>query len=128
MSNPLSFPANAPANMQRASTATKTDAKIDKAATDFESLLLTNWLQSAEQSFGTVPGQESDEDPGKEQFQGFAMQSLGASLTKAGGIGLASTISAQLHKASASVEPQKGSQTQDSPPEAAPKQLSQFRG
>jgi len=77
------------------------NAKIEKSAKDFESILLGNWLQQAEQSFASLPGgdEEGDADSAKEQFQGFAMQSLGNSMTAAGGIGIAKVISAQLHKA-----------------------------
>jgi Rod binding domain-containing protein len=76
------------------------NAKIEKSAKDFESLLLGSWLQQAEQSFGSLPGGDDDEDadPGKDQFQGIAMQSLGSAMTAAGGIGIAKMISKQLHK------------------------------
>jgi Rod binding domain-containing protein len=85
---------------QAASEATE-NSKIEKSAKDFESILLGSWLQQAEQSFGSVPGGDGDddEDSGKEQFQGFAMQSLGTSMTASGGIGIAKMISKQLHKA-----------------------------
>jgi Rod binding domain-containing protein len=86
----------------RKATSTRAEnAKIEKSAKDFESILLGSWLQQAESSFGSVPGGdgEDDEDPGKEQFQGMAMQSLGASMTASGGIGIAKMISKQLHKA-----------------------------
>ena len=75
--------------------------KIEKSAKDFESILLGSWLQQAEQSFGSLPGGDDDEDadPGKDQLQGMAMQSLGNSMTAAGGIGIAKMISTQLHKA-----------------------------
>jgi len=78
-----------------------TNAKIEKSAKDFESILLGSWLQQAEQSFGSLPGgdEDGDEDSGKEQFQGIAMQSLGAAMTNSGGIGIAKMISKQLHKA-----------------------------
>jgi len=74
--------------------------KIDKSAKDFESLLLTNWLQGAQESFASVPGgdEDADADPGHEQLQGFSMQSLGTALTAAGGIGLAHSIAQLLHK------------------------------
>jgi Rod binding domain-containing protein len=74
--------------------------KIEKSAKDFESILLSSWLQQAEQSFGSVPGgdEDDDADPGKDQLQGMAMQSLGNSMTAAGGIGIAKMISTQLHK------------------------------
>lgn len=79
----------------------KEDAKIEKSAKDFESILLGSWLQQAEQSFAALPGgdDEGDADVGKDQFQGMAMQSLGTSMTDSGGIGIAKMISKQLHKA-----------------------------
>jgi Rod binding domain-containing protein len=85
---------------QAGSPATE-NAKIEKSAKDFESILLGNWLQQAEQSFAKLPGGDDDEDAdaGKDQFQGIAMQSLGTSMTAAGGIGIARIISRQLHKA-----------------------------
>jgi Rod binding domain-containing protein len=75
--------------------------KIEKSAKDFESILLGSWLQQAEQSFGSLPGGDDDEDadPGKDQLQGIALQSLGSSMTAAGGIGIAKMIAKQLHKA-----------------------------
>jgi Rod binding domain-containing protein len=77
------------------------NSKIEKSAKDFESILLGSWLQQAEQSFASLPGGDDDEDadPGKEQFQGLAMQSLGNSMTAAGGIGIARILAKQLHKA-----------------------------
>jgi Rod binding domain-containing protein len=83
------------------STSSLQNEKIEKSAKDFESILLGSWLQQAEQSFGSLPGADEDDDAdsGKEQFQGIAMQSMGASLTAAGGIGIASMIAKQLHKA-----------------------------
>jgi Rod binding domain-containing protein len=81
----------------------KEDAKIDKAGKDFESILLGSWLSQAEQSFAKVPGgdgQDEDDDSGKDQFQGIAMQALAGSLTASGGIGIAKMITSNLHKAS----------------------------
>lgn len=87
--------------IRQASSAATADSKIEKSAKEFESILLGSWLQQAEQSFGTVPGGDGDDgaDAGKDQFQGMAMQSLGTSMTAAGGIGIAKVISKQLHKA-----------------------------
>ncbi len=78
---------------------TRENAKIEKAGKDFESLLLGNWLQQAENSFAKVPGgdgEDDDEDAGKDQFQGLAMQSLAQSLTASGGIGIAKMITKHL--------------------------------
>ena len=87
--------------IRQAASAARVNTKIEKSAKDFESILLGSWLQQAEQSFGSLPGGDDDDDADavKEQFQGMAMQSLGASMTAAGGIGIAKMISKQLHKA-----------------------------
>lgn len=87
--------------IRKVTSASTENAKIEKSAKDFESILLGSWLQQAEQSFGSLPGGDDgdDADSGKDQFQGIAMQSLGASMTASGGIGIAKMISKQLHKA-----------------------------
>ncbi len=72
-------------------------AKIAKAGKDFESILLGNWLQGAEESFAKVPGGDGDDDDaGSGQFQGIAMQALAGSLTASGGIGIAKMITRSL--------------------------------
>ena len=98
---PMPLPTKAGQVNWGAGSAATENTKIEKSAKDFESILLGSWLQQAEQSFGTVPGGDGDDDadPGKDQFQGMAMQSLGTSMTAAGGIGIAKMISKQLHKA-----------------------------
>jgi len=87
--------------VQNAASAAADNSKIEKSAKDFESILLSTWLQQAEQTFASLPGGDDDEDAdaGKEQLQGIAMQSLGMAMTKAGGIGIAGMIARQLHKA-----------------------------
>ena len=90
---------NADQVLRKASSAAMENNKIEKSAKDFESILLGSWLQQAEESFGSVPGEDGDDiDPGKEQFQGLAMQQLGTAMTADGGIGIARMISKQLHK------------------------------
>jgi len=88
------------AELHKSTSVATQNAKIEKSAKDFESILLGNWLQQAEKSFASLPGGDADgdEDVGKDQYQGMAMQSLGASMTAAGGIGIAKMISKQLHK------------------------------
>lgn len=102
MPSPLGGPQilNTDQVLRKASSGAMENTKIEKSAKDFESILLGSWLQQAEESFGSVPGEDSDDvDPGKEQFQGLAMQQLGTAMTAAGGIGIARMISTQLHKA-----------------------------
>jgi Rod binding domain-containing protein len=98
VSGPLATKADQVLHQSGSATENK---KIEKSANDFESILLGSWLQQAEQSFGSLPGGDEDgeEDSGKEQFQGMAMQSLGSAMTAAGGIGIAKMISTNLHKA-----------------------------
>ncbi len=81
----------------------KDPGKIEKAAKDFESILLGHWLEEAQQSLGSAPGGEDDDDndPAQSQLQGLGMQSLATAITNSGGIGLASLISRQLHRVEA---------------------------
>jgi len=73
-------------------------AKIDKGAQEFESVLMGSWLQQAEQSFGTVPGSDDDEDAaGREQMMSFGVQSLATSLAASGGIGIGKMIAKAMH-------------------------------
>ena len=75
-------------------------AKINKAAGDFESILIGQWLEQAEKSFGTIPGNDPDQenDSAHDQFQSIACQTLAQALSKTGGFGIASMISKQLLK------------------------------
>jgi|ERR1700677_112752 Rod binding domain-containing protein len=78
-------------------------SKIDKAAHDFESLLVGQWLEKAEKSFATVPGTDPDQDrdAGHDQFQSIACESLAKGLGKTGGFGIAAMISRHLTAAAA---------------------------
>ena len=73
------------------------DGKIEKSAREFESMLLSNWLQQAEQSMATVPGAEDDEDAaGRDQMMSLGVQSL-ATDGRTGGIGIGKMIAQALH-------------------------------
>lgn len=74
-------------------------AKIQKSAREFEAVLLSHWLEQAEQSFASVPGsdQDPDQDPGKDQFHAIAMQAVGTALTGGhGGLGIAAMVAKHL--------------------------------
>src|SRR5271165_6843906 len=75
-----------------------TASKIDKAAHDFESILVGQWLEKAEKSFATVPGSDPDEDQdsARGQFQSIACQFMAQGLTKNGNFGIAAMISKSL--------------------------------
>jgi Rod binding domain-containing protein len=82
----------------RNSSTSDSSSKIDKAAHDFESLLVGQWLEKAEKSFATVPGSDPDEDrdASHDQFQSIACESLAKGFSKAGGFGIAAMISKHL--------------------------------
>lgn len=76
------------------------DAKIEKGAKEFESMLLSTWLQQAEKSMATVPGADDDEDAaGREQMMSLGVQSLSTAMVASGGIGIASMIMKAMHTA-----------------------------
>ena len=81
-----------------------TAAQFMPRAREFESILLSQWLQGAETSFGSVPGSDEGQDAGDEQFKGFAVQQLAKSLSNSGGIGIAHMVAKALAH-SASVDP-----------------------
>jgi Rod binding domain-containing protein len=81
------------------------DAKIEKGAMEFESMLLSSWLQQAEQSMATVPGAEEDEDAGcREQMMSLATQTMASSMAASGGIGIAKMIAKAMHAAADKAE------------------------
>jgi len=91
------------------------DARIEKGAKEFESMLLGTWLQQAEQSMATVPGAEDEEDSaGKNQMMSLGVQSLSTALVASGGIGIARMISKAMHVAAekADLAPTLGNSTE----------------
>jgi Rod binding domain-containing protein len=73
------------------------DAKIEKSSKEFESMLLSTWLQQAEQSFATVPGADDDDDAGRSQMMSLGVQTLATSMADSGGIGIGKMIAKALH-------------------------------
>ena len=85
----------------RNAEAGKNSGRVDKAARDFEAVLLGKWLEQAEQSFATVPGDDpnnnEDADPGRDQFHSLALQAVASSISGHGkGLGIAAMISKHL--------------------------------
>ena len=103
-------------SLQSSNDGSKDDAKIDKSAQEFESMLLNTWLSQAEQSMGTVPGADDDEDSGqRDQIMGFGVQALSTALAASGGIGIGKMISKSLH---ATAEKQQAAESSAAPAEA----------
>ena len=92
--------------LQQMKNSQTSDAKIDKSAQEFESMLLSTWLQQAEQSMGTAPGGDSDdEDAGaRDQMMSLGVQSLSTAMAASGGIGIGKMIAKALHATAAKNE------------------------
>ena len=87
-SSAVKLSSHAPATTQLSTNQTG----LTRTAKEFESILLGQWLQGAESSFGTVPGGEDDTDAGEEQMKGFAVQQLAKSFSDSGGVGIAKLV------------------------------------
>lgn len=81
--------------------ANPTASQLMPTAKEFESILLSQWLQGAESSFGSVPGADDDQDAGDEQMKSFGVQQLAKGLSDAGGIGIAAIVSKALARRAA---------------------------
>ena len=91
------------ASPQTATRMSTNPADLAHTSKEFESILLGQWLQSAESSFGSVPEGEDESDAGEEQMKGFAVQQLAKSFSDSGGIGIARLVLNELdHSTSAS--------------------------
>lgn len=73
------------------------DAKIDKSSQQFEAILVGTWLKEAQQSFGSVPGGDTDRDAGGEQMMSLGVQSLSTSMAASGGLGIGKMIAKAMH-------------------------------
>src|SRR5579871_2885823 len=85
--------------LNQARTQTGADPQLEKTAKAFESILLAKWLEEAQKSFATVPGEDPDkqnEDPGADQYRSLALQSVAESITNSGGVGIAKMIIRQF--------------------------------
>jgi Rod binding domain-containing protein len=82
-------------------------AKIEKGAKQFESMLLSSWLQQAEKSFATAPGDEDgdDDDAGvRDQMIGMGLQSVADAMVASGGIGIAKMIADAMERTAEKAE------------------------
>ncbi len=73
--------------------------RMEKSARDFESILIGQWLEQAEKSFATVPGEDPEaknQDPGQDQMRSIAFHALADGLAAAGGLGIAALIRKHL--------------------------------
>ena len=74
-----------------------TDAKIQKGSKQFEALLLGSWLQQAEHSFASVPGDDGD-DSQRDQVMSFGVQSLATFMAGSGKFGIAEMVAKAMEQ------------------------------
>ncbi len=91
-------PAMVAKRLTAAESADSPDAKLKKAAQDFEGLLLASLLDEMK-SFSDSLGSESD--PGSSSVQGLGISALSSAISKAGGIGLGKMVLQQLESVNA---------------------------
>lgn len=92
----------AQSRITRASNSERPD-KMEQAAREFESILLTQWLEQAHSAFAGVPGGDEDDteaEAGEGQLRSLGMQALATGVSKAGGLGIARMILHQLQQQS----------------------------
>lgn len=70
--------------------------RLQQAAQEFESILMTHLLDSFQRSFS--PGGKEEEEPGQNTLSGLASQAICEALSKGGGFGLASAFRGQIEK------------------------------
>ena len=89
---------SAPANA--GSTGNK---QLSPRANEFETMLLTQWLQSSDSTFGSVPGEDDSASAGDDQIRSFALQQLASGIAAKGGVGIARYVSATLAEAQSKI-------------------------
>lgn len=88
---------------------------LSSQANEFEAMLLTQWLQSTESTFGNAPGEDDGPGAGDDQIKSFALQQLASGIAAKGGIGIARYVSQALE----ANKPQGSQASQPSSPGAA---------
>ena len=77
------------------------DAKLRRAAEDFEAILIGTWLKEVQESFASPT-----ESAGADSYRSLGVEAVAGALAKTGGIGVARMILRQL-RAPAAVAPAK---------------------
>ena len=95
--NSVGFPAPVTQNLSEASAKTATDSqdqqKLQKAAGEFESILLASMWKSMKQSFGAT---EDASDPAHGTLDDWGIEIMSGAVGKAGGLGIGQLIMKHL--------------------------------
>lgn len=76
-----------------------TPARIAKAASEFEAILLRSLLEPIEKSFSSISGDM--QAAGQDDYRYMSAQALASALASCGGIGFSQLVTKQLTRASA---------------------------
>lgn len=94
-------PVASPVNMQGADT-----AKLRSSSTEFESILLSQWIERAQQTFAASPDEPSD--AAHDTLSSLGAQALGAALARQNALGIARLLTTQLSAQPAAQEVRPG--------------------
>jgi Rod binding domain-containing protein len=89
-------PAPAPSSAAPLLSPKDTPEKIQKAATDFEALLIAQMLKSARESGGGMTGDADEQDETNSTMLELGEQQLAQALSSSGGLGIAKMVIAGL--------------------------------
>lgn len=93
MTPPISSQSNQPSATGDLRQASQSPSKLAKAAREFESILLQNWLEKMNHSFA---GSEESQDAAHDTVTSLGTQAISTALAARGGIGIASMLLRQL--------------------------------
>ena len=92
----LSSPDVAHSGVSSASSRRDSPEKVQKAATEFEGMLIAQMLKSARESGGGVNGDQDEEDETNSTVLELGEQQLAQMLAQNGGLGIAKMVEAGL--------------------------------
>ncbi len=96
MSTSVGLSATLPTAAAPTSSKPAASKQLSGQANEFEAMLLTQWLQSSESTFGSAPGEDDSASAGDDQIRSFALQQLASGIAAKGGVGIARYVSAAL--------------------------------
>jgi len=99
----LFLPGTSPHNTVRPETNSPAAQKLRKAASEFESLLLSNWWTTMKQ--GGLSGGEDGTDPGKDTLDHLGIQAMTTAVANSGGLGIGAMLVRSLLSTAEATKP-----------------------